>query len=109
MFGKQYEEAGFPTLSSILSQIQLKRVTFIWTTATVVSAMMIPLFGIINYNATIIVLAVSSAVVLYYTLRFVIAEDSRKNTVNMFIKINFYSLLLIILLSADKLIKILNT
>lgn len=106
LFGSEYKEAGFATLKSILNNLQLKRITFVWTAATVVTAMLIPLFGTINFYPTMTILFAASAIVLYYTFRFVISEDSRRNTVTMFIKINFYTLLIIILLSADKLLSI---
>jgi heme o synthase len=39
IFGKDYENAGFPTLMQIFSSDQLARITFIWIVATVVTGM----------------------------------------------------------------------
>ncbi len=47
-YGKEYEKAGYPSLTSIYSSKQIKYTTFIWTFATAVTALMLPVFGIVN-------------------------------------------------------------
>jgi protoheme IX farnesyltransferase len=52
---KDYQKAGFPTLTQIFNQRQLGRITFIWIVATGVTGLLIPLFQIsqnqfINYS-----------------------------------------------------------
>ena len=44
---KDYQQAGFPTLTQIFNHAQLSRITFIWIIATAVTGLMIPLFGIV--------------------------------------------------------------
>ena len=47
-YGKEYEMAGFPSITSIFTPTQIKRLTFTWIAATSVSAMLLPFFGIIQ-------------------------------------------------------------
>jgi heme o synthase len=42
----EHERAGFPTLASVFSPAALARVSFVWITATAVSALLIPVFGV---------------------------------------------------------------
>ncbi len=44
--GPQYEAAGLPTLTQLLSKRQLTRVTYVWMLATGFSVVMMPLFGV---------------------------------------------------------------
>ena len=45
-FGKDYEKAGFPSLTRIFTPAQLSRMTFMWILATAVACLILPLFGI---------------------------------------------------------------
>ena len=47
-FGKDYEKAGFPSLTRIFTPAQLSRITFIWISATAVACMVIQLFSIVE-------------------------------------------------------------
>jgi heme o synthase len=45
LFGKQYSDAGLPSLSALFAPPQLARVTFVWVLATAVSGLIFPAFG----------------------------------------------------------------
>jgi protoheme IX farnesyltransferase len=47
-FGKDYEKAGFPSLTRIFTPAQLSRITFMWISATAVTCMVIQLFGVVE-------------------------------------------------------------
>jgi len=106
LYGSDYEKGGFPTLNKIFSPEQLKRITFIWLIGNVMTAMMIPLFLYVNYIASFIGLCVISVWMIYVSIRFLRTETERKSIRNTFIAINFFTLLLITILSIDKLIKV---
>jgi len=106
LYSDDYEKGGFPTLVKIFSLEQLKRITFSWLIANVAFAMLIPVFGIINYPFTFALLFVISAWMVYSAFKFYLSNCERQNVRNTFISINFYTLLLITILSADKLIRI---
>jgi len=41
-----YEQAQFPTFVRVMGANSLSRVTFVWTTATAASALLLPIFGL---------------------------------------------------------------
>ena len=106
LYGSDYEKGGFPTLNRVFSPEQLKRITFMWLIGNVMTAMMIPLFLYINYMASFIALCLISVWMIIVSMRFLGSETKRKDIRNTFIAINFYTLLLITILSIDKLIKV---
>lgn len=46
--GQEYEQAGLPALTSILSRARISRMIFVWTSAAAVAGLMLPLFGAIK-------------------------------------------------------------
>lgn len=106
LYGNDYEKGGFPTLNRIFSPVQLKRITFAWLLGNVMTAMLIPMFLHINYTFSFAALCAISAWMIYVSVKFVRSNTERKEIRNTFIAINFYTLLLITILSIDKLIKV---
>lgn len=106
LYGSDYEKGGFPTLKSIFSKEQIKRITFMWLVGNVMTAMMIPLFIYINYSACLYLLALASIWMLWVSMKFYRSGAERRGIRNTFIAINFYTLILITILSIDKLIKV---
>jgi protoheme IX farnesyltransferase len=102
IYGDDYKKGGFPVLCDVFDKLQLKRITFMWLAATVLTAMFIPLFGIINYAASDIVLLLISGWMLYNSFVFLRSDADRKQVVNTFVRINFYTMMLTTLLIADK-------
>ena len=45
---KDYQRAGFPTLTHVFNRDQLSRITFIWIVTTAVTGFMISLFGLVT-------------------------------------------------------------
>jgi len=106
LYGSDYEKGGFPTLTRVFEKEQLKRITFIWLITNVAVALLIPLFGIINYGITNFLLFGISAIMVYASFKFLKSPAENKDIRNTFIGINFYTLLLITILCLDKLISI---
>lgn len=106
LYGNDYEKGGFPTLNRIFSTEQLKRITFMWLIGNVMTAMMIPLFLYVNYIVSFIGLCAISLWMIYVSVNFLRSQTERKSIRNTFIAINFFTLLLITILSIDKLIKV---
>lgn len=103
-FGKEYEMAGFPSITSIFTPSQIKRLTFTWIAATSVSSMLLPFFGIIESTWGIwILMALSLALVLSFSN--LIGKGSEELKVRAsFVRINIFYLLLMILMCVDKLV-----
>lgn len=102
-FGKQYEQAGFPTLTSMYTQTQIKNITFIWTAATAIACIMIVALGAVQSSytgATLMVLSVGLILLFVGLLR---PSQQQFNPRAYFMHINIYALLVMIALSADSL------
>lgn len=104
IYGGDYKKGGFPVLFDLFDELQLKRITFMWLLAAVFTAMLIPLFGIINFSPSILILLLISGWMLFYSVRFYLAEAHGKQVINTFIKINFFTMMMITLLIGDKIL-----
>ncbi|MBN3034779.1 MAG: protoheme IX farnesyltransferase [Bacteroidales bacterium] len=102
-YGKEYESAGFPSITSLYSTSQIRNTTFIWTMATAVTALMLPVFGIVSsLTAGIAVLASA----IWLIISFIPVIRTNGTTVNpkpYFMKINYFILAIILTLSLDSL------
>ncbi|MDP4116818.1 MAG: protoheme IX farnesyltransferase [Bacteroidota bacterium] len=101
---KDYEKAGFPTLTKLFSTEQLARITFVWIASTAATAVLIPLFGVIKFNA---VAGIIFLLGIWLTIKavFLLKPDINKNNFGTaFREINIFVVLIIILLSIDKLL-----
>lgn len=106
LYGEDYQKGGFPVLSKIFSRDQLKRITFTWLLATVMIALLVPMFLYLYNFFTMPVIIILSLAMVAVSFRFLFSQLERKNIRASFLAINFYTLLLISILSIDKLIKV---
>lgn len=101
---KDYKKAGFPTLTDIFNPDQLARITFIWITATVVTCMMIPLFGKLQSPFVGYGLLVAGVWLVWNSFRLVRFTKEKVYFTLAFREINIFALLVVVLLSLDKLV-----
>lgn len=106
IYGDEYKNAGFPTLSNVFNANQLKRVTFYWLLAAVITGSFIPIITGVNYIPTILILVLSSVWMVYNSVMFLRSDAERKIVIRTFVMINFYTLILITLFIIDRVIKI---
>jgi heme o synthase len=102
VLSKDYEEAGFPTLTKTFSNEQLGRITFVWISATVVTALLIPLFGIVEYTFVNIALFLSGVWLLIHAARMLGRLDEKLFYRYAFREINIFAVLIVVFLSLDK-------
>lgn len=104
IYGKDYEQAGFPSLSTIFSREQLQRITFIWIFATATTCLIIPLFGLVQFEFLNFIL-IGSAIWMIWTASKLLGFMGKKQSFSkVFQGINIYALIVIVLLTVDKLI-----
>ena len=102
-YGKEYEMAGFPSITAIFTPTQIKRLTFTWIAATSVSAMLLPFFGIIQSTwGGWILMVLAVALVLSFS-NLIGKRGEELKVKSSFIRINIFYLLLMILMCADRL------
>ena len=97
-YGKEYEAAGFSTISKVLKDEQIKIVVFAWGVLTSVFLMLFPFFG---YNPKPIFLSlviILNLVFISLFYRFLFQNGNVKAVTKAFILINSYALVVFILL-----------
>jgi heme o synthase len=104
VLNKDYEEAGFPTLTKTFSNHQLGRITFVWISATVVTALLIPLFGIVEYTIVNMALFLSGVWLLIHASRMLGRLDEKLFYRYAFKEINIFAILIVVILSLDKIV-----
>ena len=102
VLGKDYEKAGFPTLTQIFDINQLSRITFIWMIATVVTSFLIPLFGIVKNPSLYIALLAAGLWLTWNASRFLKDIDQKMNFRFAFKDINIFALLVMLIISLDQ-------
>jgi heme o synthase len=103
-FGKEYETAGYPSITSIISIDQIKRGTFMWTVATAIAALMIVVSGLVStlfFKICMLIAAIWLVAVFSKLLRH---SKEEFNPFHYFMRINYFVLIMIISLSLDPLI-----
>jgi protoheme IX farnesyltransferase len=103
-YGRQYAEAGFPTLQKIYSEMQIRRITFIWTFAAALSALMIPAFGGTRYLLTGFVMLAGAAMLVAQSGKQLKAISDPAVVRKAFLFINFFLLFVMLVLGTDALI-----
>lgn len=101
---KDYEKAGLPTLTKLFSHEQLTRITFIWIVATIVTGLMIPLFGIVQLNLIIYAMFCAGVILTWKATKLLRDNIASTNYRFAFNSINIFVLFIVISVSIDKLI-----
>jgi len=105
IFGNDYKKAGFPTLTEIFNPNQLARITFIWIISTAVTSLLIPLFGVVKYPAVEYFLFAAGIWLTWNSFK-LLKTSGRMPFGFAFREINIFALLVVIILSLDKLISV---
>ena len=100
--GKDYEQAGFPSITTRFLPAQIARLTFTWTACTATTALALPAFGVINTP-------LFSALTLLFSLALLLSflgwpDIKKPERVNRaFMAVNIYFLLMMLVLMGDAL------
>lgn len=99
-----YVRAGLPTLTKIFSRDQLSRITFIWIVATIVTGLLIPLFGIIHMKWIVYLIFLAGAFFTFQSVKLLRLGSEFSNYRFAFNSINIFALFIVAVVSIDKLI-----
>ncbi len=103
-FGDDYEKAGYPTLTRILSRDRLARLTFVWIMTTAVVILLLPLYGFGHSTAMYIAFLAIAAGLILNSLR-LLRKTVRKSAFRVaFHGINAIILVVMFLISLHSLI-----
>jgi protoheme IX farnesyltransferase len=99
-YGKQYEAAGFPSLTQNYSITQIKRIIFSWTLATVLAAFLLPMTGLISSVIAFAALIISGIWLISVFVK-LLRSDYELSPGKYFMRINYYVLSIIVILAID--------
>lgn len=100
-YGDEYVNAGYPSITQRYDDQQIRYITFLWTFATAVAALMLPLFGILHSLTATIVIMVSVVWLIYVFAGLLRSSEKPFNPFFYFMRINYFVLAVIIAISAD--------
>jgi heme o synthase len=103
-YGKEYEMAGFPSITSIMTHTQIKRLTFVWIAATAVSALLLAHYKILQSAWAEWVLTGFSLVLVASFANLIGRCQSELKVRASFVRINIFYLLVMVLLCVDMLV-----
>lgn len=98
--GADYSKAGFPTISDIYNEKQLKSITYMWIAATVVSSLLLPMMNVFNNVSLLVLLSISLVVMLIGFSRIFVLAYTKKMIFKYFMSINIYLLFILGLIIA---------
>lgn len=100
----QYENAGLPTLTSIIPQEQLSKITLLWIAAAAVASLAMPLFGIVRSPYAYASLVITAVWVSGSGHGIIIRDTAAAALLPAFRRINIFILLFMLLAVLDSLL-----
>lgn len=104
---KDYQQAGFPTLTQIFRKDQLARITFVWIASTAVTGLLLPFFQIVQNSFVNYSLLIAAVWLTYNSAKLI--KQTKENSITglsvrfAFRDINYFALFVVIIISIDKL------
>ncbi len=103
-YGKEYERAGFSSISKILSELQIKQVVFLWGLITSLFLLLFPLFGFVLRPVLIGTLILTNIYFIRQFYKYLFRETETGTIRKAFILINMYAMVVFIQLAINALI-----
>ncbi len=103
-YGKEYEFAGFSTITSILHEGQIKILVFCWGIVTSIFLLFFPFFGFNLKPALVNILILTNLLFIGLFYRFLFRKGSSQTVRKAFILINSFALVVFVLLIVNALI-----
>jgi heme o synthase len=100
-YGEEYVAAGYPSITQRYDETMIRYLTFLWTVATAVSALLIPISGLIHSSFITIVILVSVIWLIVVFAGLLRKSTTTFNPFYYFMRINYFVLVMIIALSID--------
>ena len=101
---RDYENAGLPSITRIFSPERMKGIIFVWLLSTGLSSLIIPLFGFLSSFIFRILLTAAASWLFWNATLFLRSHVDKDLWRATFVKLNIYAVLVIFLLSADRLL-----
>lgn len=102
LYGDDYKRGGFKVLTDVFSVKQIHFITLIWMLATVMVALLLPVYDVISSQFTIWVLLILSLWIMVYSFP-ILKNYDRLSVRKLFLQLNLYFLFIMIMISIDRL------
>ena len=103
-FDQEYKNAGFPTITKYFNRDQLSRIIFIWMIATVVTGLLIPFFKLVDFSPVYYSLLLGGIWLTWNSAKLLSRQAENISFKFAFRDINLFALLVVVVISVDKLI-----
>lgn len=103
-YGEQYKNAGLPSLTSVFTINQINRLTFTWVVFSVVAALFLCYFEVIQNMPVIWILLVASALMIWQFTDLLKIKENNTAHRKYSILLDSYFLLVLVLLIADSIL-----
>ncbi len=103
-YGKEYESAGFPSLSRTMSQVQMGRMIFLWVAGTAMITVAFTLVGPMNSMISKAGLWITSAWLIIAFMPILGQSLAKFKPGRYFMKINYFVLFVVVFMCLDKLL-----
>jgi protoheme IX farnesyltransferase len=100
--GKEYEEAGLPSLTGLLSRAQISRITFVWILATAAAGLLLPLYGMGSSKIASLSLFPAAVWLVWNGMNLLGEKSTPDFAIHGFNRMNGYIFIVMSLLSLDK-------
>jgi heme o synthase len=104
MYGKQYEDAGFSSISKFFNVQQIKYLVFFWTLLTSAFIFLFPLFGINMPALILILLIILNSVFIFFFYKLVFRSTKSKAIRTAFIAINSFMMVVLLIFMLNLLV-----
>jgi len=102
--GQEYEQAGLPSLTRVMSKPQIGRVTFVWIVAAGIAGLSLPLYGSIRSPLSSLLLIPCAGWIIWSGRMLAGKEPAGPHSPGLFWKINIYLFLIMSLLSLENIL-----
>jgi len=103
---EDYKKAGLPSITQLFSTRQIKRIMFVWLLSTGISGLSLQSFGLINFHWVYLFLLVATSWLIWNAIHFFRSYSQRTTLRIASMKLNIYALVVLFLLSADRLLSL---
>lgn len=103
-YGEEYKKAGIPSLTTVFSMTQINRLTFTWVITSIIAALFLCYFEIIQNGTVIWILLIASAFMLWQFFDLLKPQVNGNNNKKYSILLDSYFLLVLLLLISDRII-----
>lgn len=100
-YGDEYVKAGYPSITQKYHEKQIRFMTFLWTIATAVAALMLPLFGVVHAKATILIIILAVFWLFFVFTGILRNQNQGFKPFFYFMRINYFVLVIVLALAID--------